>query len=104
MYINNLKNKRHSINKGNFLKKSKINFFLLEIFFPKNFLNWFIAKISLILQKYFVLRLSKMATNKKKESSWIEQRTVIKVLLAEKCKPCEIYRRMYDVYGEAGFS
>ena len=34
----------------------------------------------------------------------IEQRSVIKYLLAEKCKPCEIYRRMYDVYGEECFS
>ena len=32
----------------------------------------------------------------------IEQRSVIKYLLAEKCKPCEIYRRMCDVYVEAG--
>ena len=34
----------------------------------------------------------------------IEQRSVMKYLLAEKCKPCEIYRRMYDVYGEECFS
>ena len=34
----------------------------------------------------------------------IEQRSVIKYLLAEKCKACEIYRRMCDVYGEACFS
>ena len=34
----------------------------------------------------------------------IEQRSVIKYLLAEKYKPCEIYRRMCDVYGEASFS
>ena len=24
--------------------------------------------------------------------------------MAERCKPCEIYRRIYDVYGEVGFS
>ena len=34
----------------------------------------------------------------------IEQRSVIKYLLAEKYKLCEIYRRMCDVYGEAYFS
>ena len=32
------------------------------------------------------------------------QRSVIKFLVAEKSKPCEIYRRMCDVYGEACFS
>ena len=37
----------------------------------------------------------------KTECSWLEQRSVMKFLLAEKYKPCEIYRRMYDVYGEA---
>ena len=34
----------------------------------------------------------------------IEQRSFIKYLLAEKSKPCEIYRRMYDLYREAYFS
>ena len=33
-----------------------------------------------------------------------EQRSFIKYLLVEKCKPCEIYRRMYDLYREAYFS
>ena len=28
----------------------------------------------------------------------LELRSVIKFLVAEKCKPCEIYRRMCDVY------
>ena len=43
-----------------------------------------------------------MAANQK-EFSWLEQRSVMKVLLAEKCKPCEIYRKMCDVYKEACF-
>ena len=30
--------------------------------------------------------------------------SVMKFLVAEKCKPCEIYRRMCDVYDEACFS
>ena len=34
----------------------------------------------------------------------IEQRSVIKYLLAEKYKLCEIYRKMCGVYGEACFS
>ena len=40
----------------------------------------------------------------KTEFSNLEQMSVIKFLLAKKYKPCEIYRRMYDVYREAGFS
>ena len=39
-----------------------------------------------------------------KVCSKLEQRSAIKFLLAEKCKACEIYRRMYDVNGEAYFS
>ena len=38
------------------------------------------------------------------ECSWLEQKSVIKFLVAEKCKPCEIYRRMCDVYRKACFS
>ena len=37
----------------------------------------------------------------KSECSRFEQSSVIKSLLAEKCKPYEIYRRMCDVHGEA---
>ena len=36
--------------------------------------------------------------------SKLEQRSVINFLLAEKCKPCEIYRRICNVYGETCFS
>ena len=36
--------------------------------------------------------------------SRIEQRSVIKVLVAEQCKPSEIFRRMSAVYEEACFS
>ena len=32
------------------------------------------------------------------------KKTVIKFLVTEKWRPCEIYRRMCNVYGEAGFS
>ena len=44
-----------------------------------------------------------MAANET-QCSRIEQRSLIKFLLAEKCKPREIYRRICDVYGEACFS
>ena len=36
--------------------------------------------------------------------SRIEQRSVIKFLVAEQCKPSEIFRKMSDVYEEACFS
>ena len=36
--------------------------------------------------------------------SRFEQRSVIKFLVAKKCKPCKIYRRMCDVYRKSYFS
>ena len=44
-----------------------------------------------------------MASNQV-ESSRLEQKSVIKFLMAEKYKPCEIYRRMCNVCSEACFS
>ena len=44
-----------------------------------------------------------MAANQT-EGRGLEQRSVIKFLVVVKCKPCEIYRRMCDVYREAGLS
>ena len=38
------------------------------------------------------------------DSSRLEQRSVIEFLVAEKCKWFGIYRRIRNVYGEAGFS
>ena len=38
------------------------------------------------------------------EYSILEQRSVIRVLVAEKCKPYEIYERMCDVNEEAYFN
>ena len=32
--------------------------------------------------------------------TWFEQRSIIKFLVTENCKPCEICRRMCDVYGD----
>ena len=34
------------------------------------------------------------------QCSRLEQRSVMKFLVPEKYKPCEIYRRMCDVYGK----
>ena len=53
--------------------------------------------------KIFVLRQSKMAANQTK-CSWLKRRSVIKCLVAENCKPCEIYRRISYVYREASFN
>ena len=44
-----------------------------------------------------------MAANQT-DCSRLEQKSFIKCLHAEKCKPSEIYRKMSDVYGEAYFS
>ena len=38
------------------------------------------------------------------EYSRLEQRSLMKFLVAEKCKPYEIYKRICDVYGEACFN
>ena len=37
-------------------------------------------------------------------NSWLEQESLIKYLVAEKCKQCEIYERMFDVYEAACFT
>ena len=62
----------HSINKENLFGK--------KIFYSKNQFNpW----------KF----LEDIQNGGKSECSKLEQRSVIKVLLAEKCKPCEIYKK-----------
>ena len=38
------------------------------------------------------------------ESTELEQRFAMKFLIAEKCKLCEIYKRIYDVYEKTCFS
>ena len=53
----------------------------LELLYSKNYFN---------IVKIFVLKLFKKVENQT-EYSRLEQRSVIKFLLAEKCKPCEIY-------------
>ena len=40
----------------------------------------------------------------KQRSSGFEKGSVIKFLVAEKCKPCKIYERMHDVHAESYFS
>ena len=65
--------------------------------------NWFIAKSYSNLTEIFVLGLLRIVANQT-ECSRLEQRSVIKFLLAEKCKPCEIYTRMCIVYREAWLS
>ena len=64
--------------------------------------NWFFSNIILILQRY-VLWLFKIVANQA-DCFWLQQSSVIKFLVTEKCKPCEICRRMYDVYVERCFS
>ena len=54
-------------------------------------------------RKIFVLKQFKLVANQR-NSSTIGQGSVIKSLVAEKCKSCEIYPRMCDAYREACFS
>ena len=86
----------YSIDKGNFFIKNfffSINVKLCIVW------EWFIAKNYFIHTKIFVLRLFKMLLNQS-ECSRFEQRLVIKFLVDEKCKACEIYGRMFDVFRE----
>ena len=66
----------------------------LKLVYSKNYFN---------LTKIFVLKLFKIMAIQTK-CSRLEQRSVIKSLVAEKWKLCEIYRKMCDMYGEACFS
>ena len=61
--------------------------------------NWFIVKNYFHLTKTFLLKLFKIVANQT-EYSRLEQRFVIDFLVAKKCKPCEICRRICDVYGK----
>ena len=60
-----------------------------------------LQKVLFIFQKYQFWGYSKWLQNK--QSSRLEKRYAIKFLLADKCKPCEIYWRLY-MYREACFS
>ena len=62
-----------------------MNCIVLELVYSKDYFN---------LVKILVLRLFKMAENPK-ECSRLEQKSVIKFFVAEKCKPWEIYGRMF---------
>ena len=69
-----------------------LTWYCLELVYSKNYFN---------LTKIFVLSLFKMAAI---QTVCSRQMSIIKFLLAEKCKPCDIYRRMCDVYRETCFS
>ena len=66
----------------------------MEVIYSTNYFN---------LAKIFVLRLFKMEANQIEYFS-LEQRSVIKFLMSEKCKLYEIYRGMRDIFGEICFS
>ena len=65
--------------------------------------NRLIAKNHLNLTKIFLLKLFKMAKNQTDHSRF-EQKSVIRFLMAKKCKPCHIYTRMCDVWRKTCFS
>ena len=60
----------------------------MELVYSKNRFN---------LIKMFVL------TANQAECSELGQSPIFQFLVADKCKPCEIYRWMFNVYGEAWF-
>ena len=95
----------HSIIKGNLFDKTR-TFFFKVIFHQKckvgTVWNQFIENIFKSC-KSIGLSLFKMAANQI-ECSRLEQKSLIKFLVAEECKPCEIYRRKYVMYREACFS
>ena len=62
--------------------------FKIKLVYSKNYSN---------LTKILVLRLFWMIVT---EYSRFEQKSVIKILLANKYKPCQIYRRLCDMKGE----
>ena len=68
-----------------------------------HFFNWFIATNYFNLADIFVLRLFKIEATQT-ERSWLEQRSVIKFLVAEKRKLCDIFGRMCDMLEEVCFS
>ena len=68
-------------------------------FFPPIKVDSALFGISLLLKRF-----ENIQNRGKSECTRLEQRSIIKFLLVEKCKPCEIYNRLCDVYGEAYFS
>ena len=72
-------------NRYSFFGKAKL-FFRFFTFF----VHWFIAKTYLNLAKNYSLD----AFSKRPICFRLEQTSVIKFSLTEKCKPCDIYRRI----------
>ena len=72
------------------------------IFFFKIFSIHIKSQNNFNFTKIFLLRLFKIATNQT-ECSKHEQRFVINILVAKRCKPYEIYR-ICDMYEETCFS
>ena len=92
----------HLINKGKLKKKKKKKkkkFFFRSFFLPEN-VNFSLFEI-VLLQKLFKppknICFEPIQNVNKSSYSRLEQRSIIKFLLADKCKPCEIYKRMCNV-------
>ena len=87
------------------MKKAKRLFFRIFVYKCnlRNVWNYVYNKEYLNLGRVFALKRFKVEANQP-ECSRLEQRSIINVLVAEKCKPCEIYRRMCNVYGEVRFN
>ena len=64
--------------------------------------NWFMAKIILSQRNICFQKIQNSVANRV-NAPRLAQRSAIKSLVGEKCKPCEIYRRMSGVYGDGCF-
>ena len=66
-------------------------------------LELLLCKSCFNLMNIFALGQFKMVGNEV-ECSRLEQNSAFKILVADKSKPCAIYRRMFDVYWKADLS
>ena len=89
----------HSINRWIFLIKAKYIFFFFFRIFPH---KCRLHCLELVYSKNYFGPIQN--GDKSNKFSRHEQRSVIKFLVAEKCKPYEIHRKICDVYQEACFS
>ena len=83
----------HSINTINKIRKNQIRH-CSKLVYNK---QYFYLAITFILKRF------RMAPNQT-ECSKLEQKSVIKSSVAEKCKPCKIQIRVFDVFRETCFN
>ena len=100
--------KSHLIDKGNFFNKKQSKCFIQNFFFLHKCINcivwnWFIEK-NFTSQKYLFCSFSNFQNGGKSEYFKLEQRSVIKLMVAEKCvkfrKECVICMEKHVLVGK----